>query len=485
MSEQAWDVIVVGSGPGGSATAITLAHSGWRVLLLDKASFPRDKVCGDMISPRSQRALRKLGCSPALESASPHRVHSGAFYLGGEKLLTARVPKVRGLTDYGLVLPRMVLDEIVFRRAQAVGVETVERCEVKEVNIQAAGVSILAQRGGRPHTYRGRLVIGADGAHSLVSRALNPEGSKGKNRSFALRAYFEGVVGDSSRVDILFDRSFFPGYAWIFPLGGGRANVGMGMVMDPYHKERLNLRETFAHWLEHDPAAQARLHDARQVGRTVGWPLNTYSPTTRRYGHRLLLVGDAANLVDPLNGEGIHTALESGQIAARVADEALRADDLSASFLARYDHRWQTAFGLDLSIADLYVTLAGNRSLMGVWLALLGLVGRTANRDKAYAGVITGVLAGVVPTRRSLSVGFVLKTLLHTPSTYPRLIGATSLNTGDLLQWGSASLKNTAYLLAEIAREPGPLWHWAKDVTGGGLDVLAGLVGSKVPARKL
>ncbi len=484
MSEQEWDVIVVGAGPGGSAAAITLAQLGWRVLLLDKASFPRDKVCGDMISPRSQRALRKLGCFAALESASPHRVHSGAFYLGGEKLLTAGVPKVKGLTDYGLVLPRMTFDEIVFRRAQSLGVETVERCEVKEVNIEAAGVSILAQREGRARTYRGRLVIGADGAHSLVSRTLNPEGSKGKNRSFALRAYFEGVVGDSSQVDILFDRSFFPGYAWIFPLGGGRANVGMGVVMDPYHKERVNLRETFAHWLEHDPAAQARLHDAHQVGRTVGWPLNTYSPTTRRYGQRLLLIGDAANLVDPLNGEGIHTALESGQIAARVADEALRADDLSASFLARYDQHWQTAFGLDLSMADLYVTLAGNRSLVGVWLALLRLVGSTADRDKSYAGVITGVLAGVVPTRRSLSLGFVLKTLLHAPGTYVRLLGANSLTLSDLLTWVSAGLTNTAYVLAQIAREPAPAWHWAKDVTGAGLSVLAGLTRSKIHGRK-
>src|SRR5438045_9378169 len=127
---------------------------------------------------------------------------------------------------------------------------------------------------------------------------LNPDAGKGRNISFELRAYFEGVSGDSSQVDILFDRAFFPGYAWIFPLGGGRANVGMGMVMDPYSQERVNLREQFADWLEHDSAAQARLHGAHLVGRIVGWPLNTYSPTSRRHGQRALLIGDAANLVD-------------------------------------------------------------------------------------------------------------------------------------------------------------------------------------------
>ncbi|HEX9988327.1 MAG TPA: geranylgeranyl reductase family protein [Chloroflexia bacterium] len=479
MLEKTWDVIIVGAGPAGSAAAIDLARSGWRVLLLDKASFPRDKVCGDMISPPSQRALLMLGCSPALEAARPacpHRVSRGAFYIDGEKLMMGRVPRVRGLTDYGVVLPRMVFDEIVFRQAQAAGAESVERCEVKEVRVDATGVSVFAQREGRPCTFRGRLVIGADGAHSLVSRTLNPVSNKSKNISFALRAYFEGVSGDSTQVDILFGKAFFPGYAWIFPLGAGRANVGMGMVMDPYRRERANLRERFAYWLEHDPAAQARLHGARLIGRIVGWPLNTYSPTSRRHGQRVLLIGDAANLVDPINGEGIHTALESAQIAARVADEALNADDLSEAFLARYDRCWRAAFDLDLRIADLYVTLAGNRSLAGAWLSILRLVGATARRDRAYARIVTGILAGVLPTRSSLSASFVLKTLLHSPGTYASILGAPSIRPPDLLGWGGASLRDAAGLLAGIAQEPGPAWNWSKDVIRGGRGLLAVLL---------
>jgi geranylgeranyl reductase family protein len=478
MGEKTWDVIIVGAGPAGSAAAIDLARSGWSVLLLDKSTFPRDKVCGDMVSPPSQRALLRLGCSPALEAARPacpHRVTTGAFYMDGEKLMTGRVPKVRGLTDYGVVLPRMVLDEIVFRQAQAAGAESVEGCEVKELKIDATGVSVFAQREGQPCIFRGRLVIGADGAHSLVSRILNSGSNKSKNISFALRAYFEGVSGDSAQVDILFGKAFFPGYAWIFPLGEGRANVGMGMVMDPYRGERVNLRERFAYWLEHDPAAKARLHGARLVGRIVGWPLNTYSPTSRRHGQRVLLIGDAANLVDPINGEGIHTALESAQIAARVADEALRADNLSETFLARYDRRWRAAFDLDLRLADLYVTLAGNRSLGGAWLSMLRLVGAAARRDRAYARMVTGVLAGVLPTRNSLSASFILKTLLHSPGTYASILGAPSLSPPDLLRWGGASLQDAASLLAVIAREPCPAWDWSKDVMGGGLGLLLAL----------
>ncbi|MEA2573735.1 MAG: hypothetical protein QOH93_1033, partial [Chloroflexia bacterium] len=484
VAEKLWDVIIVGAGPGGSAAAVSLARSGWRVLLLDKAGFPRDKVCGDMISPRSQRALQTLGCSPALQAAHPHRVNAGAFYLDGEELFTAGVPKVKGLADYGIVLPRIVFDEIIFRRAQAVGVETIERCDVKGLKVDSTGVSVLAELEGKPCTFRGRLVVGADGAHSMVARTLNPNANKRRNISYAVRAYFEGISGDASTVDIIFDRSFFPGYAWIFPLGGGRANVGMGMVVDPYSRERVNLRERFTEWLEHDPVARARLQDARLVRRIVGWPLNTYSRASRRYGSRMLLIGDAANLVDPLNGEGIHTALESGQIAARVADEALRADDLSDTFLQRYDRRWQAAFGLDLRISDLYVTLARNSSLTGAWLSALRLVAATADRDWAYAGVITGILAGVVPSRRSLSPAFVAKTLLHSPGTYARLTGAPSLNPLELTSWMRASLADATGLLSGIVREPGPAWSWAKDVIGGGLSVLAGVSGRRMRSGK-
>src|SRR5687768_4485774 len=105
MAERTFDVIVVGAGPGGSAAAIRLAQAGWSVLLLDKARFPRDKVCGDMVSPRSQRVLAKLGCAPALEGRRANRVNAGVFYLRGEQMVAARVPHVPQLSNYGYVLP--------------------------------------------------------------------------------------------------------------------------------------------------------------------------------------------------------------------------------------------------------------------------------------------------------------------------------------------------------------------------------------------
>src|ERR1041385_5532715 len=190
MDGSEYDAIVVGAGPGGSAAAISLAQAGWRVLLLDKATFPRDKVCGDMVSPRSQRVLRELGCLQAVERLCSNRVASGVFYLDGEQFMAAQVPRIEGLTNYGYVIPRLVFDEIIFRQAQAVGVETIERCEVKDVVVDTSGVTLLAQREGKSCSFRGRLVIGADGARSVVAPALRMAATDSKNVTIALRAYY-------------------------------------------------------------------------------------------------------------------------------------------------------------------------------------------------------------------------------------------------------------------------------------------------------
>jgi geranylgeranyl reductase family protein len=284
---------------------------------------------------------------PALRQAKPNHLNTASLYLNGEQITAGEIPQVDDLPNYGCTIPRLVFDEILFRRAQAVGVETIENCEVKDLTFETDGVTLYARHNCISQTLRGQLVIGADGVHSIVARTIGMQYQNSKNIILALRAYYEGIEGDPSRAELFFDKSYFPGYGWLFPLGQGRANVGLGMVMDVQRRCQINLRHRFMDWVETDPAARARLGNAR-LGRIVGWPLNTYRPAGGNYAERVLLVGDAAGFVDPINGEGIHTALESARIAASVAHEALQFGDFSQAFLSSYEQRWRAAFDIDL-----------------------------------------------------------------------------------------------------------------------------------------
>ncbi len=478
MGKDLYDVMVVGGGPGGSSVATRLAVRGWRVLLLDKARFPRDKVCGDFVSPRSLRMLETLGCGSLLEQAGPNRLTGASLHLGSQRITAGEIPQIEDLPGYGCTLPRYILDELIFRRARAVHVDTIEGCEVKNVAIDADGVTLSAQRSKTPCSFRGRLVIAADGAHSVVAKALGVDNRDPKSTMLALRAYYNGVEGDPSQAEISFDESFFPGYAWIFPVGPDRANVGLGMVMDVYQRYRINLRERLTTWIAQDPVARARLGGATLDGPIVGWPLNTYHTAGGNYADRVLLIGDAANFVDPINGEGIQKALESAGIAAGVADEALRADQLDARFLSRYEQRWRAAFDLDMRTADLIVTIIKNRSLAGVWLLILKMIGEKALTDRDYAATCGGILAGVVPTHYSLSPTVIARTLLHGVPFWQRAFGLSSdVGAPGTMDWALTGASKMLDAISEMAREPFETVEWGVDVLTRGLGVLAGLKG--------
>lgn len=476
MNEDVYDVMVAGAGPSGSAAAISLAQRGWKVLLLDKARFPRDKVCGDFLSPRSLQVLEILDCKSAVEQACPNRLSAASLYLNGEQLTSGEIPQVGDFPSYGYTLPRLTFDEILFRQAQASGVETIESCEVKGLTTEADSVALHARHNRKSYSFHGKLVIGADGAYSAVGRALGMDNRDSKSIIIALRAYYDGVDGDPSCAGIFFDKSYFPGYAWIFPLGEGRANVGMATLMDVYQRYQLNLRKYFTDWVENDPIARRWLGGAQLDGRIVGWPLNTYRTISGNYAERVLLVGDAASFVNPFTGEGIRTALESARLAATVADEALRASNFSMAFLSRYEQRWRTALDLDLRTADLFVTIIKNRSLVGIWLLILKMIGQKALSDRNYAATCGGILSGVVPTYRSLSPAIVIKTLLHGPGFWQRNLNL-SLDQGllGLIKLGLMTTSGARDALCEMARQPTLTIEWGLDVASKGLRVLTGL----------
>jgi menaquinone-9 beta-reductase len=350
-----YDTIVVGAGPGGSATAERLAHSGLDVLLLDRAEFPRGKTCGDALSPRAIGVVRSLGVLPELESRAA-RANSLLIVGPGGAEVTAPLP---GFDGHALIVPRVVLDDVLLRRAMLSGANFRGSVTVNAVLEEQAGVRIQGEYHGQNFTARARTAIIATGASTgLLRRSGFLTGRTAM--ALAARGYFENANRLDDRMQLRFDHVPLPGYGWIFPLPDGSANVGAGVF--PVHWGRRTPKDSARRIFDaftQSSAVQRQLHDARLSSPIRGYPIRTDFGRSPTVIGRRLLVGEAAGLVNPLTGEGIDYALESGQIAAEFVSSRLRHGDLSARQFASYDallrRRFMRLFTLSNLIRDLCV----------------------------------------------------------------------------------------------------------------------------------
>jgi len=394
------DAIVIGAGPAGAVAAALMARRGLDVVLVDKARFPRDKVCGDFIGPHAVRELRELGFGSALEPGN--RIAAGNVFVEGKSVLESALPTGDQLPPYGCVIPREAFDERLFRAACAAGATALEAHTFVAYSNEGATVAVtLRAANDGERTIRGRAVVGADGSASLVALQMRGRPQPKGDRLIALRAYYDGVEMAPDSVDVHFHARTFPGYFWTFPTGAGRANVGFGIVPQTVGAPKQHLRELMQGLMDADPAVRARLAGAGIVKKMVGWPLSTYNGRLAVAGDRVLLVGDAAGFIDPINGEGIHYAIASGRWAAEAICAALegRPESLRAT-LAEYAKRVRREIGRDLDLNRFLVAVASNRALNSAWIALLRAWCERAARDPEYLRVAAGVVAGIVPSSR-------------------------------------------------------------------------------------
>jgi geranylgeranyl reductase family protein len=339
------DVIVVGAGPAGAATACGLAREGLDVILMDRSSFPRDKTCGDGVPPGSIEILNSLGMGDKIRSAGFNTVR--AIRLGspsGRTWDASFRPKREGTQFY--IAPRFQLDAIIQGHAVQSGARFV-RCNVKGPVLsdgRVTGVRAVSEDGETVHS--ARVVVGADGATSSIARALRTSPKlPDDRRCVAVRAYVDGIETDPGRVEFYFYRRFRPGYGWVFPLGQDRANVGVVMRVDRYREAGASLERLLGEFME-TPAMAGRLRPGGRLRDVASWQLPNAAPAPMRNAFAgAVLVGDAAALVDPLTGEGIHNALVSAQLAADTIGEALRSGDTSKAGLSSYDRRCQEVLG--------------------------------------------------------------------------------------------------------------------------------------------
>ncbi|RMG68572.1 MAG: geranylgeranyl reductase family protein [Calditrichaeota bacterium] len=337
--KSSYDLIVVGAGPAGTTTALYAHRQGLRVLLIDKKSFPRDKVCGDVIPGRAWPILQELGLTEPLEALGILPLREARLVSPAGIPLHLQLPPCSPPYLNGFMCPRLQFDQVLFRAAaEQVNCYTgVTARGLLPRDDQRVGLQVR-HRSGKEEVLVVPLVVAADGAHSQLARKAGLPPSR--FRLVATRQYVQ-PLHQSAVLEAHFWPPLLPGYRWWFPLPDGRVNAGVGTlyrrVKGPGGSLRRLHQRAFAE-LETSPGVPP----ARAVSPIQGWHLPT--PDFRRplSADHLLLVGDAAALVDPFTGGGIGNAMLSGKLAARVARQALEAGRTDRQFLNRYDQQlWQ------------------------------------------------------------------------------------------------------------------------------------------------
>lgn len=340
------DICIVGAGPGGAATALKLSYLGIPCVLIDKATFPRDKICGDAISGKVTMLLNRL--DPAilqrfLAAYEPTDVWGMRFYAPNGRLIELpfqigykRIPKAAP----GYASTRMDFDHFLIQEVERrTNISFHPGTHISEYERTEQGWLVRSQDGALEVSCR--LLIVADGAQSQFSRKQAGLEQDNSHHAAAVRAYYSGVTGfhQDNFIELYFLKDITPGYFWVFPLPNGLANVGLGMRSDIVSKRRLNLRKMMPEVIEKYPFIRERFAEARLEGKIVGYGLPLGSKQRLISGDHFLLIGDAGHLVDPLTGEGIGNAFYSGFIAAELAELALKESRFDATYLYAYDVR--------------------------------------------------------------------------------------------------------------------------------------------------
>lgn len=383
MAEE-FDVIVIGGGPSGSCAAIFLSKAGKRVLLLDRAKFPREKVCGDGISGRSVGVLRELGLLQKFKSVEHQDMFGVTF--SSPNGTVAPIPSASGTEAPGFVCRREVFDNVLFQHAKSLASKTIEGFFATALVYEGKAVAgVKGTYDGAEMEFRAKVVVCADGVGGMTARKLGAYNSDEAHQHAGIRCYYEGVEGMGDKIELHFVDSAVPGYFWIFPLPNKRANVGLCMVVSDMKKRKANLQKIMNDIVENHPVFKPRFQNAKRSTEIKSWLLPLASKRMKLAGGGYVLVGDAASLIDPFTGEGIGNALTSGKHASMAILKAFEANDFSESALSEYPKALWENIGNEIGTNHRMQKMANSKFLMNL------VIGK-AKRSKEVRGVISDAI---------------------------------------------------------------------------------------------
>lgn len=369
------DVIVVGAGPGGSATARHLADRGLDVVLIEKSAFPREKVCGDGLTPRATKQLIRLGIDTS-EAAGWLRNYGLRIYGGTVEPFEQNWPDLADYPGYGLVSPRAEFDNLLAQHAVAGGVRLYLETPVAEPIIDERTDRIVGVRSKAGAEFRAPFVVAADGNSSRLAIAMGLQRRADRPMGVAVRTYFKSPRSVDDYLESwleLWDgkpheSNLLPGYGWIFGMGDGTCNVGLGILSTSSAFGKTDYKQLLTTWLANTPPEWGFTPE-NMLSPIQGAALPMAFNRNPAYGRGLLLVGDSAGMVNPFNGEGIAYAMEAGELAAAaIADAHYRGPGTRSAerALQGYNTSLRAVFGGYFRLGTIFVKLIGNPRIMRI-----------------------------------------------------------------------------------------------------------------------
>ena len=408
------DVLIAGAGPGGASTSIFLAKENISHIVIDKAIFPRDKICGDAFSGKSVGILKRI--TPAwqnyfLYDKNKAVISTGIQFTAPNNTCLDIPFLLKNTIEHnpaGFVSKRIDFDNTLAGLIDNQYATLLTDTLLEDIEEREDGLLVTIKQHGERKLIFTKMIVGAEGRGSIVAKRMAHHSMEPAHYSAGIRAYYKNVGGlhDKNYIELHFLKELQPGYLWIFPLANGAANVGVGMLSKSISLKKINLKRLMLDAIKTHPNLKDRFANATMEGAIEGWGLPLGSKKRKLSGNRFLLTGDAGSLIDPFTGEGIGNAMVSGLVASRVIKKAVTANDFSGIFLKQYDDDLYTKLWTELKLSY-YLQILSSKP------GLFNFVVSKASRSKELRETISCMFENVDIRKKFMNPLFYLKILFN------------------------------------------------------------------------
>lgn len=401
-----YDIVIVGAGPAGFACAYQLRNENIRVAIIDQATFPRDKICGDALSADVINQLYRM--DPILGEkfqsySNKISSHGVQFTAPNHHSINFDYKNPNHGNAAGYISKRIDFDHFLFQQIEnQPNITVFEGEKVVDLTYKDHGIQLITQT----RRLRSQMIIGADGAHSVVNRKLGNIKIDKNHYCAGIRQYYQGVTGfqPGEHIELHFYKELLPGYFWIFPLPDGQANIGLGMLSSEIQKKKLDLKKVLEELIRSKPDLIKRFSNAKALEKPQGFGLPIGSKKRMLSGDYFLLLGDAASLIDPFTGEGIGNAIRSGRIAADHLIKVFKNQSFEAIAHKSYDDMIYEKMWKELQISR-------KIQLLLRYPKLFNFIINKANRNSSFRTLLTSMLDNVDLKKELLRPIFYMKLL--------------------------------------------------------------------------